>query len=536
MPLLAVAGSALSSTSSEDAPSKRSSKKSKKADEKNGEDDGPVALVELWDLRGEGRSVGVLELPGGATAATAIEFSPSGMHLCVGDDRGVVRVYDIRSRRPLAERCHNNELPIKAVKYFQASNGGVVNAAAAIHQSNSTTAGEQEVRSEDVGIDESQLGLGASVLPGPSASSSTSSANKTSILDEQDRTNSSVSLGVGQSGSNSYVIASCDARCVKLWDYSQGAQNSFSSSSSRGPSNTATCTTTTAGGGALLQQTSSRLVAAFESAEAVLNDICFFPNSSLLFAAQDEPRVGSYFLPTLGPAPSWCGFLDSMTQELAETVSKHIYEEHTFLSKQQVHDLRAEELLGTKFLLPFHHGFLMQISIFEKFKRALEEERPRASQSGGGKNSAAGLFDFEERLAAKRQELAAAKRPMRVPAPDKAASGTTARVQANQALFDKLSEKVEQAGEVLRQKKKARGTSSTTQQLQEQLSDKTATSCKLSSGGLVEPEGVQLPESNQKRLLADDRFAKLFSNPEFEIEEAEIRAHDVGTKKRRKAK
>jgi len=35
-----------------------------------------------------------------------------------------------------------------------------------------------------------------------------------------------------------------------------------------------------------------------------------------------------YFVPALGPAPKWCSFLDSLTEELEETKRTEVYEVH----------------------------------------------------------------------------------------------------------------------------------------------------------------------------------------------------------------
>lgn len=32
----------------------------------------------------------------------------------------------------------------------------------------------------------------------------------------------------------------------------------------------------------------------------------------------DNPKIGAYFIPSLGPAPRWCSFLEGLTEELEE--------------------------------------------------------------------------------------------------------------------------------------------------------------------------------------------------------------------------
>ena len=41
----------------------------------------------------------------------------------------------------------------------------------------------------------------------------------------------------------------------------------------------------------------------------------------MVFAALETERLGAYFLPSLGPAPRWCHFLDNLTEEMEEAPS-----------------------------------------------------------------------------------------------------------------------------------------------------------------------------------------------------------------------
>ena len=36
----------------------------------------------------------------------------------------------------------------------------------------------------------------------------------------------------------------------------------------------------------------------------------------------------AYFVPSLGPAPQWCSFLESLTEELEETANPTIYDDY----------------------------------------------------------------------------------------------------------------------------------------------------------------------------------------------------------------
>lgn len=48
--------------------------------------------------------------------------------------------------------------------------------------------------------------------------------------------------------------------------------------------------------------------------------------SGLILAALDEPKVGCYFVPQLGPGPKWVPYVDNITEELEEQHSKVVYD------------------------------------------------------------------------------------------------------------------------------------------------------------------------------------------------------------------
>lgn len=46
--------------------------------------------------------------------------------------------------------------------------------------------------------------------------------------------------------------------------------------------------------------------------------------------ACDSPKINAYFVPSLGPAPRWCHFLEGLTEELEETAPT-IYDDYRYL-------------------------------------------------------------------------------------------------------------------------------------------------------------------------------------------------------------
>lgn len=60
---------------------------------------------------------------------------------------------------------------------------------------------------------------------------------------------------------------------------------------------------------------------------ADINDVCLWPGSGLMLLGLDASRIGSYFVPSLGPAPRWASFLEGLTEELEES-SPTLYDDY----------------------------------------------------------------------------------------------------------------------------------------------------------------------------------------------------------------
>lgn len=44
-------------------------------------------------------------------------------------------------------------------------------------------------------------------------------------------------------------------------------------------------------------------------------------------------RMRAYFVPGLGPAPKWCSFLESLTEELEEKANPTVYDDYRFVTR-----------------------------------------------------------------------------------------------------------------------------------------------------------------------------------------------------------
>lgn len=70
----------------------------------------------------------------------------------------------------------------------------------------------------------------------------------------------------------------------------------------------------------------------------------------------------------MGPAPKWCSFIENLTEELEEKQTETIYNEYKFLSQEELDKIKASDLIGTKFLQSYMHGFIMKAKLYNKLK------------------------------------------------------------------------------------------------------------------------------------------------------------------------
>ncbi|KAJ8760078.1 hypothetical protein K2173_010934 [Erythroxylum novogranatense] len=99
-----------------------------------------------------------------------------------------------------------------------------------------------------------------------------------------------------------------------------------------------------------------------------INDICVFSNSGLMLLALDCSQIPSYFVPDLGPAPKWCSVFENLTEEMEEGAQTTIYDNYKFLTKQDLEKLNLTNLIGTNLLRAYMHGFFIDYRLYKKAK------------------------------------------------------------------------------------------------------------------------------------------------------------------------
>jgi ribosome biogenesis protein ENP2 len=108
-----------------------------------------------------------------------------------------------------------------------------------------------------------------------------------------------------------------------------------------------------------------------------MNHVEWVKDSGMLLTANEGKQQHSFFIPQLGPAPKWCGFLDNIVEEMAEDPNDpnafgkgsagEVYDNFKFLTMQQLQQLNLAHLVGTTSLLrPYMHGYFVAQKLYEE--------------------------------------------------------------------------------------------------------------------------------------------------------------------------
>ncbi|XP_017494912.1 PREDICTED: nucleolar protein 10-like, partial [Rhagoletis zephyria] len=190
-------------------------------------------------------------------------------------------------------------------------------------------------------------------------------------------------------------------------------------------------------------------------ADRDLNGLAAYPNSGMFFLANESEKLLSYYIPSIGPAPRWCSFLDRITEELEEsTENDALYDDYKFVTEAELAEIGLSDLIGTNLLRAYMHGYFMDMRLYRKARDASQP------------------FAYEEYRKAKIRERLEAERVDRVSVQDRLP-------KVNRALAERLL-------------------------LDEEAN---ATSKKSKSKKFV------------PNPLKDERFATIFTNPDFQVDE-----------------
>ncbi|XP_014297984.1 nucleolar protein 10 [Microplitis demolitor] len=119
------------------------------------------------------------------------------------------------------------------------------------------------------------------------------------------------------------------------------------------------------------EKNTGKLYTSIES-KSDFNDLCVVPDTGFLFIANEAPKIKTYFIPSLGPAPSWCSRLDNLTEEMEETNYETVYDDYKFVTEKELDELGFSHLKGTNMLRAYMHGYFMDVRLWRKAKDAIQ--------------------------------------------------------------------------------------------------------------------------------------------------------------------
>ncbi|CAC9496674.1 conserved hypothetical protein [Leishmania infantum JPCM5] len=149
-------------------------------------------------------------------------------------------------------------------------------------------------------------------------------------------------------GEASFVL-SADTRSLKVWNKHDGSN--FTTIDA--PADITDFT---------LFKSQHNMVAPYESDDSGVVALCC-----------DVPRVQVHFIPQLGAAPRWASFLEVMTEELEEKETTTVYDDFTFISKDEMNALgiAAEDLAGGK-VRPVMHGAFIENGLYRELRAVVD--------------------------------------------------------------------------------------------------------------------------------------------------------------------
>ncbi len=99
---------------------------------------------------------------------------------------------------------------------------------------------------------------------------------------------------------------------------------------------------------------------------AHISDALMIPSSGMMMIAGERSKIKPLYIPALGPAPKWCSFVDTITEELEEIKKFSVYQDLKYVTVEELQELGMQDLLGTDLLRPHLHGFFIKMSLYKK--------------------------------------------------------------------------------------------------------------------------------------------------------------------------
>ncbi len=108
-----------------------------------------------------------------------------------------------------------------------------------------------------------------------------------------------------------------------------------------------------------------------------LNHVEWVKDTGMILTANEGKQQHSFLIPQLGHAPKWCAFLDNIVEEMAEDSNDpnafgklsggEVYDNFKFLTMPQLKQLNMDHLVGSSSLLrPYMHGYFVAQKLYEE--------------------------------------------------------------------------------------------------------------------------------------------------------------------------
>ena len=213
----------------------------------------------------------------------------------------------------------------------------------------------------------------------------------------------------------------------------------------------------------------------------------------MLLTANEGKQQHAFFVPQLGPAPKWCAFLDNIVEEMAEDPndphsfnksSGDVYDNFKFLTMEQLRQLNLDHLVGTTSLLrPYMHGYFVAQKLYEEARLISNPDL------------------WQEQRQKSIKEKIEKERESRIRGNKKVA------VKVNRKLAEKIMEREEKA-----ERKRAK-------RVLEKGGDDDMLDVDAEPEAAPAVGDVDEEPKAKGGVLSDPRFARLFQDEDFEVDE-----------------
>lgn len=244
-----------------------------------------------------------------------------------------------------------------------------------------------------------------------------------------------------------------------------------------------------------------------------LNHVTWVPDSGMFLTANEGRQQHSFFIPQLGPAPKWCAFLDNLVEEMAEDgedpsafgaggvgrTTGEVYDNYKFLTMPQLRQLNMDHLVGTTSLLrPYMHGYFVAQKLYEE-ARLISNPDMWAQQRAKS---------VKERIDKERESRIRGSKKV--------------KVKVNRKLAERLVEREEKKDRWLAKKVLAKGADPEADDDMEEGEE---------ADQAEQQAEAENSSKDTKGVLNDPRFARLFQDEDFEVDETsyEFRALNPST-------